>query len=165
MRSPLAPVNANIPNASPTTAHKRLPPADDAAAAGYRTPGRPLPSSQRDYTPRHPQSPPAYTPSGAGGGDLHDRGENESFFTNSLLIPVPQSAAFKRRIISPIRPDSENSASDPRKYSRARKSLSSTEGKWRHLYLGSVDAVCIGTLDKTGNSLFEYVPPRGRLAM
>ena len=121
-RSPLGQVNTNIPNdSSPVTAHKRLNvPPDDAA--GYKTPSKLL-TNQQNYTPRHPQSPPAYTPS----GDLQDR-TNESFFSNSLLMPVPQSAAYKRREISPIRPDSGNSNTAQRKDPNARKSLNSTAG-------------------------------------
>ena len=86
------------------------------------TPGGAL-LKQQNYTPHHPQSPPAYTPS----DNLQDQ-SNHSFFSNSLLMPVPQSAAYKRRIISPIRSDSQNSNMDHRKDLNVRKSLNSTAG-------------------------------------
>ena len=111
-RTPLCPLNTNIPddNSSPVTTKRQYAPQEEVT----------LPK-QQNYTPSHPQSPPAYT------DNLQDQ-SNESFFSNSLLMPVPQSAAYKRRVISPIRSESQNSIVDRRKDLNARKSLNSTEG-------------------------------------
>ncbi len=117
-RSPLLPVTTNIPQSSTVAKPPRNDDKKTAADTRAQIP--------QDYTPRHPQAPPAYMPS----DDVADNAanQNQSFFSDSLLMPVPQQNAHKqRRFISPIRPLSQGS-DDERADPNIRKSLNMTEG-------------------------------------